>query len=287
LINLQSNKLKISINTKGAELFSVKNNQGLEFIWQADNNIWPRHAPVLFPIVGKLKENKFLHEGVEYQLPQHGFARDTEFEIIHQTKTECVFQLQSNDESRKNFPFDFVFQITFTLEENILQTKYSVKNSGDSPILFSVGAHPGFNCPLLPNENFEDYYLAFETEKLTLTTLDGGLRKSAKKVIHLQNKQLPITKTLFDQDALVLEDQQINEVTLASKKNKHSIKLNCQNWPYFGIWSKKSCEKFICLEPWHGIADNISGNKNLSKKDGILHLASKKEFNCSFSCTFV
>jgi len=286
LIILQSNTLKISLNTKGAELCSVKNNQGLEFIWQADKNVWPRHAPVLFPIVGKLKDNHFFHEGVAYQLLQHGFARDTEFEIIHQSNTDCSLQLQSNNESKKNFPFDFIFQIAFQLVENTLHTQYTVKNSGNARLLFSVGAHPGFNCPLLPNENFDDYYLEFDTDKLTLTTLDEGLRKLEKKEIHLQNKQLPITNTLFDHDALVLEQQQINEVTLASKKNKHSIKLICQGWPYFGIWSKKSSQKFICLEPWYGIADTIYGNENLSKKDGILLLQPKKEFNCSFSCTF-
>jgi galactose mutarotase-like enzyme len=285
-VQLSSPVLKISINNKGAEICSVKNNDGLEFIWQANKEVWARHAPVLFPIVGKLKNNEFVFDNKSYQLPQHGFARDLEFEIISQTKNNCVYQLNSNAETKKNYPFDFVFEIKHQLIDNTLTTTYTVKNPGHSQIYFSVGAHPGFNCPLLPTEKFEDYYLEFETSDYHQTQLNNGLRLNTKKELHLKDGKLPLSGNLFDHDALVFEDSQINAISLCSYSSAHKITLNCKSWPFFGIWSTKKCERFVCLEPWFGIADAEDNNGSISNKTGIIALKPFSEFSCSFSVSF-
>ncbi len=285
-VKLQSNFLKISIHSFGAELCSIKNNSGIEYLWQANKEIWSRRAPVLFPIVGKLKDNTYIYSHRSFSLSQHGFARDREFELISQSQNTCCFQIRSDEHSKTYFPFDFVFEITYELLDDKLITRYKIINPSSRDLLFSVGAHPGFNCPIEKNETFEDYYLQFETSEFSLTELSNGLRLNAVKKLHLPDSKLFLNMALFDQDALVFENSQISSLTLRSKKSNRFIKMECQNWPYFGIWTKKDCREFICLEPWYGIADSATTNQDFAKKEGICHLAPKKEFNCSFSLQF-
>ena len=283
---LRSNQLHVSINSFGAELSSVKNNNGIEFIWQADKDVWARHAPVLFPIVGKLKDNFFVYENRKYELSQHGFARDMDFKLIEALSDSCTHELTSSPETLEKFPFEFVFQINYFLHENKLITNYKVINPSSKALLFSVGAHPGFNCPLLPNESFNDYYLEFEKNTYELTELDNGLRTDAKSNLVLSDNKLFLNTDVFTKDALVFENGQINKVSLCSAKSEHKITLESRSWPYFGIWSKKGCDNFVCLEPWYGIADATTTNNELVKKDGIIELAPNTEFNCSFSIVF-
>ena len=284
--SLESNKLKVTINSFGAELCSVKNKNGLEFIWQAKKDVWARHAPVLFPIVGKLKDNFFVFEGNRYELPQHGFARDMKFELTEHSTSTCTFEINANTETKNNFPFEFRFQINYQLLENKLITTYKIFNPSAKPIFFSVGAHPGFNCPLLPNENYNDYYLEFEKNSFSQTQLNNGLRIDSKSDLLLQNNKLFLSKELFDNDALVFENDQIDGLSLCSSVSEHKITLECQNWPFFGVWTKKGNTEFVCLEPWQGIADNINSSNELTKKDGIIELAPNSEFVCSFSLVF-
>ncbi len=283
---LTSEFLQITINHFGAELSSVKNKEGLEFMWQADKDVWPRHAPVLFPIVGKLKNNQYFLNENPYTLGQHGFARDRMFDRIENTTSSCTFQLLSDSESKKNYPFDFAFQIRFDLHKNTLNTHYTVINSSNDELFFSVGAHPGFRCPLLPNESFEDYNLLFEKDTFQLTELSDGLLGKNKHTLRLPNNCMTLSKTTFDKDALVFENSQINKISLYSTKSSHSITMNCEQWPYFGIWSKKSSSDFVCLEPWFGVADSIDSNQEFTEKRGIIKLAPKKEFRSRFSITF-
>jgi galactose mutarotase-like enzyme len=283
---LKSKQLSVYIKEHGAELSSVTNTHGLEFIWQADKEIWPRHAPVLFPIVGKLKDDCFNYNNQFYTLTQHGFARDKNFKLIQYSESDCVFELRSDAETKKNYPFDFIFQIHYQLSNQTLRTEYKVINPSLETIYFSVGAHPGFNCPLSNEETFEDYYLEFESSKYALTELNSGLRKETKHALELDQNKLPLSLELFEKDALVFENNQINNLVLASNKSNHRITLQSENWPYYGIWTKKGIRKFICLEPWQGIADAEKSSQNFLQKEGIIELDAKKEFSCSFSITF-
>jgi galactose mutarotase-like enzyme len=290
---LVSNTLTVTINSKGAEISSVKNKEGLEFVWQAKQEVWPRHAPVLFPIVGKLKDNTFSLNDQVYELSQHGFARDHEFTLVQKNASLCVYELKPNAETKKLYPFDFVLKIKYELKDNFLTTSYIVTNPNDTDLLFSIGAHPGFNCPLTKGETFEDYFLEFGSDRLSLTELNNGLRRpstgsgtGAKKDLVLKDKKLHLTKNLFDNDALVFENRQIDKVTLRSEKSGHKITIECIGWPYFGIWSKKGCTEFVCLEPWYGIADHENSTGDLHKKEGIIQLKPHQQFSCSFTMSF-
>jgi len=283
---LRSDLLEVNISPKGAELTSIKNKSGLEYLWTAEKEVWPRHAPVLFPIVGKLKNDKYQHEGKEFQLGQHGFARDLEFTLIEQSSSQAVFQLTANDATLQKFPFSFLLEISYILQGNQLGTHYRIVNRGKEKMPFSIGAHPGFRCPLYDNEKMEDYYLRFERSQLEITPLQNGLRKKEKQPLELRESKLPLNPALFDNDALVFEGSQINSVTLASHKNSHMVTLHSTGWPYYGVWSRKDCDRFVCLEPWFGVADDVDSTGELAKKPGIISLEPGKDFCCSFFMVF-
>lgn len=285
---IHNDEFSIKVNSFGAELCSVSSKKNkLEYIWQAQKDLWPRYAPNLFPIVGKLKEGNYSFQNNIYQLPQHGFARDSEFTCVEKKDDTLIFELKSSEETLKHYPFDFTFQIIYTLLENRLITEYKIYNPTQSLLYFSVGAHPAFNCPLQKNELFEDYILEFpDINTLEINELNNGLIKSNTKNIFLKKNKLNISTSLFENDALVLTNYQINKIRLVSSKSKHGVEMNCKNWPYFGIWTKKNSEKFICLEPWHGIADFETSSQKLKEKEGIIELKPEQHFNCSFEILF-
>lgn len=283
---ISSEKLLVKINTKGAELSSVLF-EGIERLWHAKKDIWPRHAPVLFPIVGKLKNDTYLFSGKNYSLNQHGFARDNEFTMVNKSNNKIVFELKSNDATLENFPFEFTLQIIYLVQDAKINCTYVVSNHSQYEMYFGIGAHPGFKVPIGNNEQFADYYLAFENEKpLLITKLENGLLSESKASLSLNKGKLPLQVNLFDNDALVFENAQVNVISLISSKSKKGVKLECMNWPYFGIWSKKGCDEFVCLEPWHGITDSGNTNGDLKQKKGINKLNSGESFECSFSMDF-
>ncbi len=283
---LHSEHLSIRIKALGAELCSVKNKAGIEFIWQANPSIWARHAPVLFPVVGKLKNDAYFLNENTYQLSQHGFARDMLFDLVETDHKSCTFRLLQSTESKTKYPYDFILDIIYTLEDETLNIAYRIKNPAKQKIYFSIGAHPAFKVPFLPEEKFEDYVLSFEQKDYRKTKLQNGLISRTYENLHLKHNQLSINNRLFDEDALVFENAQIDEICLFSTKNPHKITLNCKNWPFFGIWSKKGCSEFICLEPWFGIADEIDTNQVFEHKKGIIALDAEQTFNCTYSICF-
>lgn len=285
-VHLCSDKLDVIIKSSGAEIISITNKQGLEYLWQADKSIWPRHAPILFPIVGRLKENELRYQGHSYEMGQHGFARDLNFNLVEKSKTACRFELKSEAQTRKQYPFEFVLHINYQLDGNKLLCSYEVSNTSQKDLPFSIGAHPAFNCPLETEEQFENYYLEFDSpnqKDLLRTKLENGLRTDVKQHLELQNGRLWLKSELFDDDALVFEGQQVNKVSLQSTVSHHKILLECKNWPYFGVWTKKGNTQFICLEPWYGVADQVNATGNFLQKEGIILLKSGDRFNCSFS----
>jgi len=283
ITELRSKELIVQIKNAGAELVSIKNCEGLEFLWQAKPDIWPRHAPVLFPIVGKLRDNVYKFKDSTFNLSQHGFARDMDFVVSEKSIHHCTLTLKSSAETLKKYPFEFNFNITYSLSGSTLKCIYSVLNTGKADLIFGVGAHPGFNCPLMPHERFEDYFLEFEKSHYELTSLKDGLREISTTSLQLQQNRLPLTPTLFDNDALVFENRQINKLTLRSQKSSHKVEIVSEGWPYYGIWSKKGCREFVCLEPWYGITDKSSASGQLDEKDGMITLHPEKSFNCEFS----
>jgi galactose mutarotase-like enzyme len=280
-ITLQNQNLVVAIQSKGAELCSLKNaNSNREFLWQADPSHWAKHAPVLFPIVGTLKNNSYLHEEKNYSLPRHGFARDLEFTLLEQSETQAVFQLLSSASTLKVYPFLFDFRITYTLQANALITQYSIHNLGEEKMYYNVGAHPAFALPLA----FSDYQLEFSADsELTAYALSADLISQTTHPILLHNHKLPFDYSLFEKDALVFKQLNSNAVTLLENGNP-LLEVGFTDFPNLGLWTKPQAP-FICIEPWLGYADTVDASGVLSEKEGIQHLAAKQQKTVKFITT--
>jgi galactose mutarotase-like enzyme len=287
MVILESDVLKVVISENGAELQSIYHKTfQLEYLWQGNPAVWPRKAPVLFPIVGKVKNNTYVVAGKEYSLPQHGFARDHVFTCIHSTNATCTYRLSHSKETLRVFPFEFELDIIYTIEHASLHIQYRIFNpSTHNELYFSIGAHPGFNCPLVEGETFEDYYLEFEkSEKLNRILLERGLRSDASEEVLLTNKKLPLSTELFSvKDAIVVSGLNSECISLKSIKSTHGLHFNYKNYPWFGIWSKPG--PFICLEPWMGVADDIHSTGDFTKKESIQSVKPTFEKLFSYSIT--
>lgn len=283
---LHSKNLIIGIQCHGAELSSVISIDGIEYIWQADPAVWGRHAPILFPIVGKLKDSKYKYDEKVYELSQHGFARDSKFTLIGKTSNSLVFLLRWSNESLKMYPFKFELMIYYTLSDKTLSIKYEVLNSDNKEMLFSIGAHPAFKMPLFKDERYDNYYLEFDKEEeINQWELNAGLLSGKQKTITLEDQKLHLSHSLFASDAIVLKNIKSNEITIRNQNHQHGIRFQFQNFPYFGIWGKNNAD-FVCLEPWNGITDSQNATGEMTEKEGILKLAPQESFTCSYSIEF-
>ncbi|MEO8146031.1 MAG: aldose 1-epimerase family protein [Bacteroidia bacterium] len=280
---ITNGQLTAIIKHHGAELCSLKNKDGVEFIWQADKVIWGRHAPVLFPIVGKLKNDSYTYNDDKYSLSQHGFARDKKFELTDITSNKVSFSLKADDETISKYPFRFELLIIYALKENSINVLYEVLNNDRGEMPFSIGAHPGFCCPISKDEKFEDYEIRFsDNEKLETALLKEGLFNGEKKLLAANDNVIKLNADTFINDALVFENLKSTHVILHSTKSKHFVELSFKGFPYLGIWSKPGAH-FVCLEPWCGKADSVTHDDNIMNKEGIIILKPGKHFSCSYN----
>jgi galactose mutarotase-like enzyme len=282
---IENNLLKVTINNKGAELQSLYNKATqLEYLWNGDANFWGKKSPVLFPIVGGLKNNEYEFEGKKYLLPRHGFARDNEFEVNKINETTIQFILSSCAKTQEVYPFNFKFIVEYSLNNNQLFCTYIIENTGTNKMYFSVGAHPAFAVPLNNNTHFDDWFLEFNaTENCGIYPLTKeGLIKTVSTPQLNNNNALQLTKQLFYSDALVFKNLQSTSIKMKSAKSNHGLQINFKGFPYFGIWSAKDAN-FVCLEPWLGIADSENTTQNLIEKEGIICLVAKAIFNATWS----
>lgn len=274
---ISNSEITATINSKGAELISLKKNER-EYIWEGNPKFWGKHSPILFPIVGTLKENFFIHNNKKFELTRHGFARDNEFEIVECSDNKVVFLLLSSIATLKNYPFDFVLQVIYTLKKNNLKISYKVKNNSPEKFPFSIGGHPAFALP----QKFEDYSLLFEKqETLTSYELENDLVSNKTKTFELKEKQFPLDYSTFENDALIFKIMESKSIEILEKQ-KPMLKFSFNDFPNFGIWTKTNAP-FICLEPWLGYSDTSNANGNLFDKEGIIILEKDKTFKASFN----
>lgn len=290
MLSLENEFLKIWIKPKGAELKSiVKKDTHVDYLWGANPTIWGKSSPVLFPIVGTLKNNIYTYEGTNYELPRHGFARERIFQTEEKNVTSAVL-LQTHDaETLKIYPFEFEFRIRYELEGKQLNVSYQVTNVGKKTMYFSVGGHPAFAVPFTADSQYNDYVLQFnETEKLERWLLsENGLLNNETAIISSQKEnKLPLNKELFYNDALVFKNLKSTEITLKSTKSNEALCFRFEGFPYFGIWAAKD-SNFVCLEPWCGIADNENHNQHLPEKEGIIALEAAAVFERTWSVEIV
>jgi galactose mutarotase-like enzyme len=280
-ITLQNSLLTATINPKGAELNSLKDST-TEYIWHGDPKFWGKHSPVLFPIVGTLKNNSYLHNGQPYALNRHGFARDNVFAVKEQHDNSVTFSLTANDETKKVYPFDFELQLVYTLTENILEIRYNVINNGTTTLPFSIGAHPAFALP----GNFESYSLVFEeAEPLVSTQLENDLLSPTTVQIPVQGNTLPLDYKLFANDALIFKGLKSKTVTIV-KNSAELLKVSFADFPHLGIWTKEDAP-FICIEPWQGYSDSAESIGVFTQKEGIVNLPEKQKFTASLQIEIV
>jgi len=253
-------------------------------MWGCDPAIWKSTAPVLFPIVGELKEKTYLWKGEKYSLNRHGFVRENpQLELTGITADTLTFGMSTSRETLKVYPFHFEFSIHFILDGTKIRVIHQVTNTGSEPLYFSVGGHPAFRCPIHPEEAYDDYYLEFEEKENSSTWLlheDGTILNQTSPVFHDTNI-LPISHELFSKDALVFKDMKSRKVTLKSKKSKEALSVTYRDFPYLGIWAKTNGD-FVCIEPWLGIADRFDTDQRFENKEGILQLAAGALFEAEY-----
>ena len=280
MYTIKNKKSIAKIEKKGAELKSFTIN-GNEIIWQSKPEIWNGSAPILFPVVGRLKNQKFIYEGREYNLPIHGFCRGTEFEVEKQEEHSISFILKSSELTKRIYPFDFLLRVTFSIQDDRLNVDYQVENKSNKIMLFSLGSHPAINIPL-KNTSLADYYVEFEKpESLHRYELIEGLVKKQENLYLNKETTIKLSKHIFDDDALIFTDIKSKSINVKNDKTGKNIKINL-GAPDIGIWAKPNAD-YVCIEPWYGYDDPVDSNNILTEKPGIQSLSPNKIFKTGYS----
>lgn len=277
--------LEVIISDIGAEITSIKSQKsGLEYMWQADPNIWNSSAPVLFPAIGAFKNGESVLHGQKYSVPRHGFVRHNKaLKVISQTPQSVTYQLTSSAELLEVYPFEFDFQIQFSLLDNQLVVNHQVLNKDNKEMLFCLGGHPAFRCPMHKNESYEDYYLEFEHHETVETTVlsKEGLLTDQKKSVLKNSNILPLDQNMFDQDALIFQDLKSNKVSLKSNQSNQVLTVEYEDFPFLGLWAKPRAP-FICIEPWLGIADHEDTDGCFTSKLGVVSILPGAVFHAKY-----
>jgi galactose mutarotase-like enzyme len=285
---IENNDLRVVIKAEGAELDSIRHkHHNLEYLWQGDAAFWGKKSPVLFPIVGGLKDGYFRHEGKNYHLPRHGFARDKTFTLEQQSADKATFLLVSDEETVKDYPFPFELRLHYALTGDTLSVTYTVKNVGEDTMYFSIGGHPAFNVPLVAETTYTDYRIelnAAETIGRYPLSKNGLLALETDAFLENSNR-FPLHPSLFYNDAVVFKHLSATQMAIVSDKTPHGVRMTFEGFPYFGIWASKDAP-FVCLEPWCGITDSVNTTQALTEKEGINALASGADFERTWAVTF-
>ena len=284
IIQIENENLSVQINQLGAELFSIKGKKTeTEYLWQGNSEFWSGRAPVLFPVCGRMTDGKYYYKNQEYPMVIHGIAKLFDFESDKKSESKVDLILNSNEQTKKYYPFDFTFTVSFELIDNTLKITHKVVNNGNEDMYFAVGAHPGFNVPFTDSDNFEDYYIEFSKDCLDEIVFSekcfytGNMQK-----FNLTNKRLNLTHSLFDMDGRFFETQ-TDCVHLKSTKSDRSIKISYQDMTCLGLWHKpRTSAPYICIEPWHGIPADDGKVDDLQTKRQMIVLPQKESYTNSY-----
>ena len=281
IISISSNSLTASIDTMGAQLMSLRKGES-EYLWQGDSNWWPRRAPILFPIVGVLKDSKAESAEGAISLARHGLARLNQFEVVEQSPSSVTLQLKSTEETRKAYPYDFELKLIFSLSNNTLTQTYEVTNPANVVLPFTLGAHPAFNIPIPGVEaaSLDQYHLSFTrswTSYGPSITDEGLCDYTTPQRLIVDSDMLPLSWDLIDREkTITLEDVPDRRITLAANaeasSETHGIQIDFEGFDYLGIWSAAPGCPFVALEPWCGIADTVDCDGIFEHKPGIISL---------------
>jgi galactose mutarotase-like enzyme len=280
---LDNGRISAVIKADGAELCSLRGTDGVELLWQA-GPVWPRHAPVLFPIVGRLKDDRLLHDGVGHRMTQHGFARDRRFTWLDRGPFDCRLSLADDPESRALYPFAFRFDIAYALEDNSLVVRYLLSNPGNDVLPASLGAHPAFRWPLADGVPKDAHELEFNTaEPAPMRRLDNGLLKTEAFPSPVEGRRLRLNESLFAEDALILDHPASTSVRYTAP-GAPMIEVSWAGFEQLGLWSKGGGD-FLCIEPWYGFSSPVDFDGDFVDKPGLLHIAPGQRREMSYQIT--
>jgi galactose mutarotase-like enzyme len=265
---MSNGTLSATVKADGAELCSLRDSAGGEIMWQAAS-IWPRHAPVLFPIIGRLKDDMLRHDGKTYRLPQHGFARDKRFAWLNRSATACRLVLHDDADTRAVYPFAFRLEIAFVLDEDAVEQRFTVTNPGRGILPASLGAHPGFGWPLAEGVDKAAYLLEFaEPETAPVRRLADGLLKTQPEATPIAGRTLALQPTLFEADAVILPSPASRSVRYTAPGSP-AVEIAWEGFNQLGLWSRPGGD-FLCIEPWHGMASPVDFDGELTDKPGLM-----------------
>ena len=286
---IRNQKLQVEISDYGAELQSILGNDGTEYLWQGNPGVWDEKAPNIFPYVARLTDGKYTAEGAIYEMKIHGIVKYCTLQAEEKTENRISFCLRSNEDTKKQYPYDFTYRITYTLEDSVLKIDMSVSNHGQKRMYFALGGHPGFRVPLEERLCFEDYYLEFGRPAkpwrvgLTETCFLTGKDEAYPLV---EDRVIPLRHELFHDDAIVLKHCD-RQVTLASFKGSKRITATYRDFPYLGIWHMPKMEApYVCIEPWSSLPSRDGIVEELSQQADLIGLEPGKEYTTGWQLEF-
>ncbi|MDD2534913.1 MAG: aldose 1-epimerase family protein, partial [Eubacteriales bacterium] len=281
---LKNHLMSVKINSTGAEAVEIRRlDLDCSYLWGGDAAYWGSHSPVLFPMVCAAMNGEIKVDNQHYAMMNHGYARKTEFELFEQSETTAAYRLQANEKSLAMYPFKFQLTLHYSLVENSLKIDYFVKNIDEKAIYFQIGTHPGFNCPLEKDRAFEDYYLEFSQPEILerhYMNTANVLIADKTTLIGEHVSQLPMTRSLFADGALVFPEVKSNRIVLKSDLSPRAVAVTYQNMNQLGIWQAKDAP-FVCIEPWHGLADVDGYTGEFKDREAVIQLAQGETFHCS------
>lgn len=278
------------VDSLGAQLVSLKGPEGFEHLWVGDPQYWREHAPVLFPIVGALRDNRTQIGGEWYSMNRHGFAKASQFTLVEEGKDRLAYCLTADAETEKSYPFQFALTVAYTLKADGYETEFTVENRGEEPLPFVIGGHPGFNVPVNEAAAFEDYVIRFEqpeTQRCPVI-LDTGLIDPTQTAYELrEEREIPLTHPLFYKDALVFEGLNSRKVQVVNPQTGRGVEMDFSQFPLLGIWSAKNDGPYVCLEPWTGCATQTTEGDSFLEKKGMQLLPPGEKKAYAFSVRFL
>lgn len=287
MVELKNEYLKVELHPKGAEIISITGMQdGLNYMWKRDPIQWANSAPILFPIVGAVRNDQYTIDGQIYHMTQHGFARHNEFATDQKSNTQVTFTLTPNENIKTQYPYQFALNVTYTLNANRLHCQISVENTDSQNIYFQVGGHPAFACPLMDHESSNDYYIEFSKNENKGRKIIDVAKRGMSRIVEpfFENeRRFFIRQDLFSRDAIVLQNFVSESVSLKSLNHNKSIVFHMNGFDHVGIWAAKHVGGLIAIEPWVGHADYVDFDGDFKDKQSCVQLEPHNVFHCDFT----
>ncbi|MFY0675109.1 MAG: aldose 1-epimerase family protein [Bacteroidia bacterium] len=284
MIKIENEHLSVAINETGAELTSIFDKiKKREILWQGDAKFWTGQAPILFPIVGELKDGKTQINGATFEMKRHGFIKDIKPDEILEEEASATFVFKANDATQKQYPFNFTLKATYTLKGKTLINEFRVENNDNIAMPFTIGGHPAFSLDIDNENQLNDYKVVFERDETSERHFidENGLYTGVTQAV-IQGDAIHLSETIFNDDALVFKDLKSRNVSIENKRGEKLVGMDFKGWPYFGVWAKPNAP-YVCLEPWIGCADWANSGGNFLDKELMITINPGSSKNFSFS----